>query len=116
VAASSLGPRGLRLWLSLSDRVDGERGLVLLEEACRTADRLDRLDSLLSGDTESWARIEDTRDGMPSELIIDSALSEARQQGAALLRLLTSLPMVRESDDGDADAWLDELPAAVRDS
>lgn len=114
MAAESLGPRGLRLWLSVCERVDGERGLVLLEEACRTADRLDRLDALLVGDIESWARIETERGD--SELIIDAALAEARQQGAALLRLLTSLPMVRESGDGDTDAWLDELPSAVRDS
>jgi hypothetical protein len=114
MAAESLGPRGLRLWLSLCARVDGERGLVLLEEACRTADRLDRLDALLVGDVESWARIE--TDQGESELVIDSALAEARQQGAALLRLLTSLPMVKESGDSDSDAWLDELPSAVRDS
>jgi hypothetical protein len=115
MAASSLGPRGLRLWLSLSDRVDGERGLALLEEACRTADRLDRLDGLLSGDLEFWSVVERRDDG-PLEVVVDGALAEARQQGQALLRLLTSLPMVRESDDGDADAWLDELPSAVRDS
>lgn len=113
MAASSLGPRGTRLWLSLCDQVDGERGMALLEEACRTADRLDRLDGLLSGDLELWSLI-DRHDKGEFEVVIDNALAEARQQGAALLRLLTSLPMVRESDDGDADAWLDELPSEVR--
>lgn len=116
MAASSLGPRGLRLWLSLCDRVDGERGLALLEEACRNADRLDRLDGLLSGDLELWALIDRHDKGGEFEVVIDGALAEARQQGAALLRLLTSLPMLRESDDSDSDAWLDELPSSVRDS
>jgi hypothetical protein len=37
--------------------VDGQRGLVLLEEACRIADRLDRLDALLVGDTDVWFRL-----------------------------------------------------------
>jgi hypothetical protein len=115
MAANSLGPRGLRLWLSICERVDGERGLVLLEEACRTADRLDRLDGLLAGDLELWSLV-DTPNGSRLEVVIDGALSEARQQGAALLRLLTSLPMVKESGDDDTDAWLDELPSAVRDS
>lgn len=116
MAADALGPRGLRLWLSLCERVDGQRGLVLLEEACRTADRLDRLDGLLTGDRELWSLVERGSSGS-LEVVVDGALAEARQQGAALLKLLVSLPMAREEpDDGDPDAWLDELPTKVRDS
>lgn len=110
----ALGPRGRRLWSAMCEQVDGERGLLLLEEACRTADRLDRLDALLVGDQESWARVDRQRDGT-FELVIDSALTEARQQALALRQLLTSIP-VKESGDDDPDSWLDELPAAVRDS
>src|SRR5688500_13433317 len=100
------------MWSALCEKVVGERGLVLLEEACRTADRLDRLDALLVGDLESWARIDHRRDGT-TEVVIDSALSEARQQALALRQLLASIP-VKESSDDDPDSWLDELPTAVR--
>lgn len=110
--------RGRRLWEAYEGRVDGDRGLVLLEEACRTADRLDRLDALLSGDVRAWLTLaEDKRDEGTLIVKVDGVLAEARQQQGILHRILTSLPM-RESDDGDpADAWLAGLVSpAVRDS
>jgi hypothetical protein len=114
VAVDDLGPRGRRLWSALCEQVNGESGLVMLEEACRIADRLDRLDALLIGDRDSWARIDQRRDGS-LELVIDSALTEARQQAAVLRQLLASIP-VKESGDGDPDSWLNDLPAEVRNS
>lgn len=114
MTVSDLGPKGRDLWSDLCERVDGQRGLVLLEEACRIADRLDRLDALLIGDQQSWARIQGDMDS-GFELVIDSTLAEARQQAGALRQLLSSIPL-KESGDGNADAWLDELPTAVHDS
>jgi hypothetical protein len=110
------GPRGTRLWKAYCERADGEAGLALLEEVCRTADRLDRLDALLVGDLDSWLSLDippGRKDG-PIELHIDSALSEARQQAGSLRQLLANLPL-KEPDDADADSWLD-MPAAVRDA
>jgi hypothetical protein len=98
----------------MCEDVAGERGLVLLEEACRVADRLDRLDALLVGDLDVWARLDHRRDGT-TEVVVDGALSEARQQALALRQLLASIP-VKESGDVDPDSWLDDLPSAVRDS
>ena len=108
----TLGPRGRRLWDAVSEHVVGERGLVLLEESCRIADRLDRLDALLNGDVDSWAHVQIGRDGASAELVIDSALAEARQQAMALRQLLGSVP-VKEYGDGDADSWLDQLPTQI---
>lgn len=106
------GPRGARLWAAYCELADGEGGLALLEELCRTADRLDRLDALLAGEADVWCRlVEGLSDGY--ELQIDSALSEARQQGAAFVRLLAALPL-KAPDEHDADDWLD-MPPAVRD-
>ena len=51
-----LGERGTRLFEAFRDRVD-ERGLVLLEEAARIADRLDKLDRLLTGEADVWCRL-----------------------------------------------------------
>jgi hypothetical protein len=44
------GARGQRIWDEHHLQVIGEHGLAVLEEACRTADRLDRLHALLTGD------------------------------------------------------------------
>lgn len=106
--------RGKRLWDSLQDQVDGERGRVLLEEACRTADRLDKLDALLKGNADVWARlVHDARaDGY--ELRIDSALIEARQQATVLRQLVGSLPLKGAAGVDDADAWLAGMSTEVR--
>lgn len=103
------------MWAALSEHVVDERWRVLLEESCRIADRLDRLDALLAGDLDAWVRVLDGRDGEGVELVIDSALGEARQQALALRQLLGSIP-VKESGDSDVDSWLDDLPTTVRDS
>lgn len=109
------GPRGQRLWAAYCERLVGdEGGLALLQEACRTADRLDRLDALLTGEADCWARLTHDVRTESYELHIDAALSEARQQGAALTRLLQALPL-KEPDDDDGDGWLDNLPAEIRD-
>ena len=100
----------------MCERVDGERGLVLLEEACRIADRLDRLDAVLAGEADVWARLVHRTRTDSYELVIDSAMGEARQHALALKQLLLSIPMAKESGDVDPDSWLDELPAEVRDS
>lgn len=111
--ASTLGPRGMSLWNAYVELVDS-RGRVLLEEACRTADRLDRLDALLTGRSEEWFRLVELR-GQDDvlEVQVDNALAEARQQALALRQLLSSL-VVKEPDDGDGDDWLaDGVPAAL---
>lgn len=108
--------RGRRLWRSLAERVDGERGLVLLEEACRIADRLDKLDALLKGDADVWCRlVHDTR-SEDYELRIDSALIEARQQANVLRQLLAGLPLKEAAGDSDDDEdWVNDGAAPVLD-
>lgn len=109
------GPRGTRLWAAYCERADGEAGLAILEEVCRTADRLDRLDALLTGEADVWCRLVHDLRTESYELQIDGALSEARQQANAFRQLWAAMPL-KESDDGDrADDWLD-MPAAVRDA
>lgn len=98
--------RGERLWKAHKDQVDGERGLVLLEEACRIADRLDQLDRLLKGDVDAWARIVASRTG-EVEVRIDAALIEARQQANVLRQIVAGLPLKEAHDGDDAGAWID---------
>lgn len=102
--------RGQRLWDAHHDQVSGERGLVLLEEACRIADRLDQLDALLQGDADVWCRLVHDLRTQDYELRVDGALIEARQQANVLRQLVAALPLKEGGGDGDEDeAWLDAL-------
>ncbi len=74
-----LGPSGRRLWREYAGRTEfGPGDLVLLREACRTADSLDFLDAL-AVDTEL------------SDAERRRALAEARGQRGVLVRLVTAL-------------------------
>lgn len=97
------------MWKAHHEQVDGERGLALLEEACRIADRLDKLDALVRGDAKVWAVLVHDLRTETYELRIDSALIEARQQANVLRQILAALPLRRTTGDGDDDGWLDEL-------
>lgn len=85
---------------------------VLVVEACRIADRLDKLDELLRGDTDVWARIEDdyTGSGKVIKLVFDDALAEARQQANALRQIVTSLKLgVASAAKPEGRSVLDDL-------
>ena len=91
--------KGERLWCEMHSLLDfnpAER--VLLEEACRIADRLDKLDALLRGEVDEWTRVrEPSQDGAALVLIIDSALSESRQQANQLKQLVAALRIPDEA-------------------
>lgn len=95
----SLGARGSALWDALMGRsgggdqaapVDSARA-VLVGEAARLSDRLDRLDQLLSGEIESWVRLRLRDDGGDVEVVIDSAAVEARLTANTLRQLIAQL-------------------------
>ena len=65
--------------------------MLLLVEACRIKDRLDRFAALLDGDGEIWARVRNYDSDRTSELLIDSALTEARMHAGQLRQLLSSI-------------------------
>ncbi len=62
-----------------------------MEEACRIADRLERLDAILRGDSDLWARFSVSQDGDEVTVVIDRAMAEARQQAVALKQIVTEL-------------------------
>lgn len=91
---------------------------VLLEEACRIVDRLDRLDAQLDG--RDWLSFDVGRGG-PVTVVVDRVLSEARQQAAVLKQIVAELrqstarqsrPAVKETGIADLAARI----AARRDS
>lgn len=102
---SGLGERGTQLWLDLRKQGTfdpSER--VLIEEACRIVDRLDKLDDLISGDAETWVDLLQERgDPESSRLVINAPLAEARQQALALKQIFTELRQIRgQAADPDA--------------
>lgn len=109
------GERAQRLFEAYADRVD-DAGAVLLTEACRMVDRLDKLNALLVGDADVWCRIEWDPGDRDYELQIDSALAEARQQVTELRQLLRSLPLKEPDEPDESDSWVSDMQAAFRDS
>ena len=89
-----LSARGAALWEALSVGVD-PAGAVLVAEACRIADRLERLSALVDGGEAEWARVQLPRGG-DDELVlrVDGALTEARQQTQVLRQILGQLGLV----------------------
>lgn len=105
--ASELGEVGEKLRSALESPTDSYEITLLILEAARVGDRLERIDSLIAGDADIWARITNGREG-DLEIRIDSVLAEARQQAATLRQLLGTIKRLRgepmaADDDGLAD-------------
>lgn len=66
---------------------------VLLMEACRIADRLDKLETQLTDPESEWLRVEPDREDptRPVEVVVDKALAESRQQATALKGLIAEI-------------------------
>jgi hypothetical protein len=93
LAVGVKGERGARLWADMADEL-GPAHRVLLEEACRIADRLDRLDALLEGRQDSWLHLAGEGDGTQVRVVVDGLLAETRQQATALRGLVAELRAV----------------------
>lgn len=89
---AGLSAGGRSLWKSVTEahELDAVQEVTLLE-ACRSKDRLDKLDEVLRGDEETWMRlIKDDRSEY-HELKIDSALASANTTANLLKQLLAAL-------------------------
>jgi hypothetical protein len=94
-----LGPRGAALWTEVTEsHTLSAADLEILTEACRCADRLERLDQQLTGDDMAWLDLEKMRsDDHEYRVTVDAALSEARQQQNILKQLIASLRLPDEA-------------------
>jgi hypothetical protein len=93
-----LGERGRRMWTeSLAIWSLTPAYLVLLEEACRIADRLDLLDTMLR------ASPEDVNPDVAQFADISGLLAESRQQSSALKLLLAEVRQGQKAS-GPAEA------------
>src|SRR5437868_263499 len=94
---NGLGPGGRALWRAISSEheLDATQR-VLLTEACRAKDRLDKLDQLLRGEIDVWARVE--VDGeLAADLVVDRALDKANATATVMKQLLTTLRLPDEA-------------------
>lgn len=108
---TGFGNRGTRLWREEGgEALTGARRM-LLEEACRTVDRLDRLDSILAGDPGEWMRFRVSEGGTEVTVTIDRALAEARQQAIALAQILTKFRQGSDAKPATGGGILDQLAA-----
>lgn len=73
--------------------------LVQLEEACRAKDRLDKLDALLRGDVDTWAKlvVDVNSDGQILELRLTQALTQANATANLMKQLLAALRLPDEA-------------------
>jgi hypothetical protein len=96
---ADLDDRGAQLWRDMGGSWEQDPGArVLLHEACRLADRMEKLDRVLRGDVDTWLSFELPRDGSedePLRLKVDSALGEARLHVTTLRQVLAQLRRVR---------------------
>lgn len=90
--------RGAKLWTEITEAHDLDATQrIILEEACRCADRLDQLDDIIAGKgvlqlLHFRHMVErDSDDERHIVMTVDGALSEARQQQNVLKQLLVSL-------------------------
>lgn len=84
--------RGAKLWSDMAGDSLPAGQRVLLQEACRIADRLDKLDALLAGTAQDWVSLVEVKgDPERQEVVIDRPLAEARQQATALKQLIAEI-------------------------
>lgn len=119
-----LRERGQLFWSEVSSAVELDpSGFVLLGEACRIIDRLDRLSAALNGKGRDWLKLADEievvserfGDGkkVSVKVTVDGLLSESRQQQMALKSVLAQLGLgkseAKESREKSAlQQWLEQ--------
>lgn len=101
---------GRRLWREMQgDTLSGSRR-VLLEQACRIVDRLDRLEAILNGRDRAWLTVQIADDG-EATLMVDKLLGESRQQATALKQILAELRQGEDAKPETGGGVLDQLAA-----
>jgi hypothetical protein len=90
-----LGAGGRVLWDAVvaDNELDAAQKVQLLE-ACRAKDRLDKLDGILAGDADTWARLAHHARDDVYEIRVDAALAQANATANQMKQLLAALRLV----------------------
>lgn len=102
-AAVTVESRGTKLLRELNAESLPPAQRILAEEAARIADRLDRLDAILEGNRREWLHFRTKEDGDVT-VIVNSVLSEARQQASTLKAIVAELRAASASKPGGVPA------------
>ncbi|MFC9769097.1 hypothetical protein [Rhodococcus jostii] len=107
----TLAAAGRRLFESLHDEADPYALTVMIIEAARIKDRLDKFDRLLAGDEDRWLRLVPSRGEVEVlEVKADSALQESRQLAVVLRQMLAEIRRQKGDAGGqDDDDGLNDL-------
>lgn len=115
---SGLESRGRELWDAATAGSEFDAaGLLLLGEACRTADIIERLSAALRSNSQEWVRLseeaEETVEGtMRIQIVVNPLLGEIRQQRIALRTMLAHLKLGKvEENTGDSSPILKLMEA-----
>jgi hypothetical protein len=92
VVPEGLGEAGAQLWVDIASQHDLDAGQrVTLLEVCRCKDRLDKLDLLIRGDADTWARLTHNLRTEDYELKIDDALARSNSTANLMKQLIAAL-------------------------
>jgi hypothetical protein len=108
------GPRGSALWEFLGQSSEFSSAGVLAVEACRLADRLDKLDEVIAGkgvlQLMHFRSMFEDDDERHLTMTVDHVLAEARQYALALQRVLES-PALKRPEAVKGASPIDALAA-----
>lgn len=91
--------RGERLYRELSAGL-GPETLVLLDEAARMTDRLDKMEDILTGNRHEWMRFRTEEDG-DIVVKITGVVTEARQHATALKAIMQEIRAAKAAAEKD---------------
>lgn len=125
---AGLATRGKRTWKAMAGPDMAPEQVLLLEEICRSADRLEELDSIIQGkgvlELMQFRRMDRNGDGSDEEPVVievkfDSVLSEARQQQNVFKQLLVTsrqlAPGAKPQERGSRGSYDKSQPSPVKD-
>ncbi len=108
----NLGERGLDLYESVATGKTLTRPEVVnLVEACRLADRLEKFDGLIRGDSAEWFEFEQSLDGRVVTVQVADVVRQARMHAATLKALLAGFESSKAAEDAAEPPG--EVPANV---
>ena len=113
-----LEQRGLELWEAATSGAEFDpAGFLLLGEACRTADIIERLSAALRAGSQEWIRlseeVEEVAEGVARvQIVVNPLLGEVRQQRIALRTMLAHLKLGKELSAGGEDSQILKLMEA----
>jgi hypothetical protein len=115
---TGLESRGQELWEAAVAASDFDAaGLVLLGEACRTADIIERLSAALKSNSSEWVRLSEEAEVLADgaakiQIVVNPLLGEVRQQRIALRTMLAHLKLGKVEETTGEDSPIAKLMAA----